>query len=61
MRLATPLTPRVVIETITQAVLGRLGRQREALWQPRLLDCARHYHARLARHAADRPLFSRTA
>lgn len=34
---------RVVMDNMTQAVLGRLGKDRTVLWQPRLLDCARHY------------------
>ena len=34
---------RVVMDNMTQAVLGRVGQNREVLWQPRLLDCARHY------------------
>lgn len=33
----------VVMDNMTQAVLGRLGKEREVLWQSRLLDCARHY------------------
>lgn len=37
------VTLRVVMDNMTQAVLGRLGKEREVLWQPRLLDCARHY------------------
>ena len=36
-------TLKVVMDNMTQAVLGRLGKDREVLWQPRLLDCARHY------------------
>lgn len=34
---------RVVMDNMTQAVLGRLGKDRTVLWQQRLLDCARHY------------------
>jgi len=37
------VTLRVVMDNMTQAVLGRLGKDREVLWQSRLLDCARHY------------------
>ena len=37
------VTLRVVMDNMTQAVLGRLGKDRTVLWQPRLLDCARHY------------------
>jgi len=37
------VTLRVVMDNMTQAVLGRVGKDREVLWQPRLLDCARHY------------------
>ena len=37
------VTLRVVMDNMTQAVLGRIGSEREVLWQPRLLDCARHY------------------
>jgi len=37
------VTLRIVMDNMTQAVLGRLGKLREVLWQPRLLDCARHY------------------
>lgn len=33
----------VVMDNMSQAVLGRVGPDREVLWQPRLLDCARHY------------------
>jgi transposase len=34
---------RVVMDNMVQAVLGRVGKDREVLWQPRLLECARHY------------------
>ncbi len=34
---------KVVMDNMTQAVLGRVGKDREVLWQPRLLECARHY------------------
>lgn len=34
---------QVVMDNMTQAVLGRVGKGRVVLWQPRLLDCARHY------------------
>jgi len=37
------VTQKVVMDNMTQAVLGRIGKDREVLWQPRLLDCARHY------------------
>jgi transposase len=37
------VTLRVVMDNMTQAVLGRLGKDRTVLWQQRLLDCARHY------------------
>ncbi|HOY81915.1 MAG TPA: IS21 family transposase [Rhodoglobus sp.] len=37
------VTLRVVMDNMTAAVLGRVGKDREVLWQPRLLDCARHY------------------
>jgi len=37
------VTLRVVMDNMTQAVLGRVGKDRAVLWQPRLLDCARHY------------------
>jgi len=37
------VTLRVIMDNMTQAVLGRVGKDREVLWQPRLLDCARHY------------------
>ena len=37
------VTCQVVIDNMVQAVLGRVGPDREVLWQPRLLDCARHY------------------
>jgi transposase len=37
------VTIRVVMDNMTQAVLGRVGKDRKVLWQPRLLDCARHY------------------
>jgi transposase len=33
----------VVMDNMSQAVLGRIGPEREVLWQPRLLECARHY------------------
>jgi hypothetical protein len=33
----------VIMDNMSQAVLGRIGPEREVLWQPRLLDCARHY------------------
>jgi hypothetical protein len=37
------VTLRMVVDNMTQAVLGRIGKEREVLWQPRLLECARHY------------------
>jgi transposase len=37
------VTLKVVMDNMTQAVLGRVGKDREVLWQPRLLECARHY------------------
>jgi hypothetical protein len=36
-------TWRVVMDNMVQAVLGRVGRNREVVWQPRLLECARYY------------------
>lgn len=37
------VTLQVVMDNMAQAVLGRIGREREVLWQQPLLDCARHY------------------
>lgn len=36
-------TTRVVLDNMTQAVLGRIGPDRKVLWQPSFLDCARYY------------------
>ncbi|MFC1643269.1 hypothetical protein ACFL5O_11400 [Myxococcota bacterium] len=37
------VTHRVVLDNMSTAVLGRIGRDRKPLWHPRFLDFARHY------------------
>ena len=37
------VTQRVVLDNMSTAVLGRIGRDRKPLWHPRFLDFARHY------------------
>jgi transposase len=36
-------TLRVVLDNMATAVLGRVGAERQPLWHPRFLECARHY------------------